>query len=154
MKLVFRPLTQGHALEIANQWKYDGIYSFYDMTADEEDYKEFVDEERRNENDHYEALESNALIGFFCVIPQASSAEIGLGMRPDICGKGKGKQFLEQILAFIERNYKFDKLIMNVATFNQRAIKVYHSCGFQDSEIINRSSNGGIYEFLTLVKET
>lgn len=53
----------------------------------------------------------------------------------------------------IERNYEFDKLIMNVASFNQRAIKVYHSCGFQDAELIKRSSNGGIYEFLTLIKK-
>ena len=113
----------------------------------------FVDADLRNKNDHYEVLENENLIGFFCVIREGASIEIGLGMRPDLCGKGKGRQFLEQILAFIERNYEFDKLIMNVASFNQRAIKVYHSCGFLDSELIKRSSNGGIYEFLTLIKK-
>ncbi len=153
MELVFRPLTQIHALEIANEWKYDDIYSFYDMTADAEDYEEFIDEDLRNQNDHYEALENNKLIGFFCVIQENSSIEIGLGMRPDICGKGKGKHFVKQIIDFLEHNYKFDKLIMNVASFNQRAIKVYRSCGFKDSEITKRSSNGGVYEFLTLVKK-
>ncbi len=153
MELVFQPLTQIHALEIANDWKYDDIYSFYDMTADAEDYEEFIDEDLRNKNDHYEALENNELIGFFCVIQENSSIEIGLGMRPDICGKGNGKQFVKQIIDFIEQNYKFDKLIMNVASFNQRAIKVYRSCGFLDSEITNRSSNGGVYEFLTLIKK-
>ena len=153
MELVFQPLTQIHALEIANDWKYDDIYSFYDMTADAEDYEEFIDEDLRNKNDHYEALKNNELIGFFCVIQENSSIEIGLGMRPDICGKGNGKQFVKQIIDFIEQNYKFDKLIMNVASFNQRAIKVYRSCGFLDSEITNRSSNGGVYEFLTLIKK-
>lgn len=142
MELVFRPLTQIHALEIANQWKYADIYSFYDMTADAEDYEEFIDEDLRNQNDHYEALENNELFGFFCVIQEGSSIEIGLGMRPDICGRGKGKQFVTQIIDFLAHNYKFDTLIMNVASFNQRAIKVYRSCGFQDSEIIKRSSNG------------
>ena len=73
-------------------------------------------------------------------------------MRPDVCGKGKGKQFVEQILDFLERNYKFNELVMHVASFNQRAIKVYRSCGFKDSEITKRNSNGGVYEFLTLVK--
>lgn len=154
LKAVFRPLTQAHALEIADEWKYEGIYSFYDMTADPEDYEGFVDADLRNKNDHYEVLENESLIGFFCVIREGASIEIGLGMRPDLCGKGKGRWFLEQILAFIERNYEFDKLIMNVARFNQRAIKVYHSCGFQDAELIKRSSNGGIYEFLTLIKKT
>ena len=152
MELVFRPLTQMHALEIANEWKYDGIYSFYDMTADAEDYEQFIDEDLRNQNDHYEALENNELVGFFCVIQENASSEIGLGMRPDICGKGKGKQFVEQILDFLERNYKFNELVMHVASFNQRAIKVYRSCGFKDSEITKRNSNGGVYEFLTLVK--
>lgn len=153
MKAVFRPLTQAHALEIANEWKYDSIYSFYDMTADPEDYEGFVNADLRSKNDHYEVLENENLSGFFCVIREGTSIEIGLGMRPDLCGKGKGRQFLEQILAFIERNYEFDKLIVNVASFNQRAIKVYHSCGFLDSELIKRSSNGGIYEFLTLIKK-
>ena len=152
MEFIFRPLTEIHALEIANEWKYDGIYSFYDMTADAEDYEEFIDEDLRNQNDHYEAWENDVLIGFFCVIQETPSIEIGLGMRPDICGKGKGKQFVMQIINFIEHNYKFDKLIMNVATFNQRAIKVYRSCGFKDSEITKRNTNGGVFDFLTLVK--
>src|SRR5699024_8228748 len=109
MEFIFRPLTEIHALEIANEWKYDGIYSFYDMTADAEDYEEFIDEDLRNQNDHYEAWENDELIGFFCVIQETPSIEIGLGMRPDICGKGKGKQFVMQIINFIEHNYKFDK---------------------------------------------
>ena len=70
-----------------------------------------------------------------------------------MCYPRKRKQFVKQIIDFIERNYEFDKLIMNVASFNQRAIKAYRSCGFKDSEITKRSSNGGVYEFLTLVKK-
>ena len=77
----------------------------------------FVDADLRNKNDHYEALENENLIGFFCVIREGASIEIGLGMRPDLCGKGKGRQFLEQILAFIERNYEFDKQSENQKGF-------------------------------------
>lgn len=153
MMLEFRTLTQAHALEIADDWKYDDIYSFYDMTADEEDYTEFIDEDRRNVNDHYEVLENNELIGFFCVIREGASIEIGLGMRPDICGRGKGKTYVMQIIRFIEQHYSFDRLIMNVACFNQRAIKVYRSCGFKETEITNRRSNGGMYAFLMMIKD-
>lgn len=49
----FQRLSQSNALIIANEWKYDGEYSFYDMTADSEDYEEFIDEDLRNANDHY-----------------------------------------------------------------------------------------------------
>ena len=36
------PLTQQHALEIANTWHYEATYDFYDMKNDLEDYKEMV----------------------------------------------------------------------------------------------------------------
>ena len=52
----FQKLSQSNALVIANEWKYGGAYSFYDMTADIEDYREFIDEDLRNANDHYQAI--------------------------------------------------------------------------------------------------
>lgn len=152
MMFNFQKLSQSNALIVADQWKYDGIYSFYDMTADLEDYEEFTDESLRNRNDHYQAIVDDKLAGFFCVIPEDSVLEIGLGLRPDFCGKGFGKDFVKQILCFIQTKYQYDKLVMNVAVFNQRAIKVYRSCGFQDVKVIKQRSNDGIYEFLVMEK--
>ena len=153
MVLTFKQLTQPHALEIADHWKYDGAYSFYDMTADPEDYREFVDEALRNHNDYYEVLDDGELIGFFCAVRENTAIEIGLGMRPDLCGRGGGKRFVTQIIAFIEGRYKFDQLVMYVASFNQRAIRAYRSCGFMDAETVMRRSNDGVYEFLKMVKK-
>lgn len=42
-------LSQFHAEEIANEWKYEGIYKFYDATEDEEDYQELISQELRDE---------------------------------------------------------------------------------------------------------
>lgn len=39
MEFVFSKLSQPNALDIADNWKYDGEYSFYDMTEDIEDYE-------------------------------------------------------------------------------------------------------------------
>jgi len=36
-------MNDEYANEIIANWHYDGIYSFYDMTADEEDLKIFKD---------------------------------------------------------------------------------------------------------------
>ena len=60
----FQTLSQEHALCIADTWHYDGIYEFYDMTADPEDYAEFVDEIQRSKNDHYEALQDGLWSAF------------------------------------------------------------------------------------------
>ncbi len=148
----FQKLSQSNALVIANEWKYGGAYSFYDMTADIEDYREFIDEDLRNANDHYQAIAGGGLAGFFCVIQNGPDIEIGLGLRPDLCGKGVGKGFVDQVVDFIGAHYQFDKLVMHVAAFNQRAVKVYRSCGFQDVKVIQQGSNGGVYEFLVMEK--
>ena len=68
MLFCFQKLSQKNALIIADNWKYDGEYAFYDMTADPEDYEEFVDEKLRNENDHFEAIMEGDLVGFFMTI--------------------------------------------------------------------------------------
>lgn len=149
----FQKLSQSNAMAIADGWKYDGIYSFYDMTADPEDYEEFVDEELRNKNDHYQAIANDELAGFFCVIREGPDIEIGLGLRPDLCGKGAGKGFVDQIVDFIDANYQYDRLVMHVAAFNQRAVKAYRSCGFEAAGTIEQNSNGGVYEFLVMERK-
>lgn len=152
MTFEFQPLSQGSALVIANQWKYDGVYSFYDMTADLEDYEEFIDEDLRNTNDHYQAMVNGELAGFFCVVQDGPAIEIGLGLRPDLCGKGVGTEFVDQMISLIDAHYQFDKLAVRVAAFNQRAAKVYRRCGFRDVKVIQQNSNGGVYEFLVMEK--
>lgn len=43
MRYRFAVMTQEQAETIAYHWQYDGKYSFYDIEADEEDLKEFLD---------------------------------------------------------------------------------------------------------------
>ena len=45
--MTIKKMEQSEALEIAERWKYDGEYAFYDMTADPEDYEEIVTPEKR-----------------------------------------------------------------------------------------------------------
>lgn len=91
MDFSFQKLCQSNAQIIADGWKYSGEYAFYDMTADPEDYEEFTNEALRSASGHYEAISDGELAGFFCVTRNGSSAEIGLGLRPDLCGRGLGR---------------------------------------------------------------
>ncbi len=43
MKYFFAPMNQEHANAIVSNWHYDDIYSFYDMAADEDDLRIFMD---------------------------------------------------------------------------------------------------------------
>lgn len=154
MTFHFDILQQKHALIIADEWKYEEPYSFYDMTADIDDYNELVNESLRNESEYFEATFNDELVGFFCLSIEANEIEIGLGLRPDFCGRGIGRDFLNQIINFINERYSYNTLSVSVASFNKRAIKVYKSCGFQEQATFLQETNGGKYEFIKLIKRT
>lgn len=153
MKFTFKRMQQNSAIIIADEWKYEEPYSFYDMTADLDDYNELVNEALRNKNEWFEAHADDELVGYFCLCIENDNIDIGLGLRPDYCGRGMGKQFLTDIICFIERSYAYSTLSMDVAAFNKRAIKVYNSCGFKETHSFLQHTNGGEYDFIHLIRQ-
>ena len=146
-------MQQNSAIITADEWKYEEPYSFYDMTADLDDYNELVNEALRNKNEWFEAHADDELVGYFCLCIENDNIDIGLGLRPDYCGRGMGKQFLTDIICFIERSYAYSTLSMDVAAFNKRAIKVYNSCGFKETHSFLQHTNGGEYDFIHLIMQ-
>ena len=62
----FAPMDTHTAALIADTWKYSPPYDFHDMTADPEDYHEFVDPTRWSAH-FLKVLECGELVGFFSV---------------------------------------------------------------------------------------
>ncbi len=148
MSYKFEKMTQKEAEEIAYGWHYDGEYAFYNMEADKEDLAEFLDPQFRGET-VFTALKEEAVAGFFSVSRSDDGVcEIGLGMRPDLTGNGKGTDFLKDGLSFVINQFKPNKITLSVAAFNQRAIKVYMKNGFTAVDKFMQDTNGGTYEFL------
>ncbi|MCA0971107.1 GNAT family N-acetyltransferase [Halobacillus litoralis] len=145
-----QPITQEEAERIAH-WKYPEPYSFYDMTADEEDYEEFISEEKRNP-DTYSVHVEEELIGFFTFTPIEGSLDVGLGLRPDWTGQGKGRPFIENGLKFAEEKYNPSAFTLSVAKFNTRAIKAYEKNGFIETEEFMQPTNGDVYPFVKMKK--
>ena len=150
--MTIKKMEQSEALEIAERWKYDGEYAFYDMMADPEDYEEIVTPEKRG-NRYFSVFDGDDLTGFFCVEQDGADVEIGLGLRPGLTGQGRGKAFLEEILRFVRENYSFEKIKLDVVSFNQRAIKVYERAGFLKTGTAKVSTNGGVYDFVLMELE-
>lgn len=148
-------MNQQAAQEIADNWKYPGEYSFYDMTEDIEDYEEIVSSEKRADN-YFEVEKDGQLFGFFCIQPmedRLDEVEIGLGIKPEFTGQGMGPAFVEEIIRYIKQNTTAHTVWLDVVTFNERAIKAYKKVGFQPIKEVKQCSNGGEYTFLLMRKD-
>jgi [ribosomal protein S18]-alanine N-acetyltransferase len=146
----FEKMTQQEAEEIAYNWHYDGDYSFYDMEADKEDLAEFLNPELRGDS-VFTIYKGEEIIGYFSVNQTAAATyDIGLGMRPDLTGRGMGVDFLKAGLDFVITRFSPKKITLSVATFNQRAIKVYRKMGFKELDTFMQDTNGDTYEFIRM----
>lgn len=126
-----KKMTRANAHTIQS-WTYEPPYDFYNQTPSEEGLEELM---------AYKAVhDQEELIGFFCLgqfaqVPNTTYTysttytDIGCGMRPDLTGQGKGREFLECVMYEAERIGK--PLRLTVATFNGRAIHLYGQAGFR-----------------------
>ncbi|MDF2672305.1 MAG: family N-acetyltransferase, partial [Clostridiales bacterium] len=154
MQYRFVTMNEKYAHEIAFDWKYSDIYSFYDMTADEEDLQEFLHQD--NWNDEYFAVvnEENQLVGFYSFSFDDGIMWIGFGLKPELTGMGIGKEFVIAGINFgVENfNYRDNYIMLGVALFNKRAIKLYENIGFIPVEEYIQKTNSGEYEFIKMKK--
>jgi [ribosomal protein S18]-alanine N-acetyltransferase len=142
-------LTQQEADEIAG-WRYDPPYDFYDWSADVDDLDELLDAAKRGDR-YFSARDgTGALVGFFVLGCEEGIAGIGIGLRPDLTGRGLGLSFLENGLAFAKKRYAPDRFRLNVAEFNRRAIKVYERAGFTRTRSFVHETNGGVFSFVEM----
>ena len=145
----FRPMSQADAEEIAC-WHYPQPFDFYDSAADANDLAELLSPERRG--DAYVSVEDEAgdLAGFFQFKHRPEAIEIGLGLNPARTGRGLGGAFLDAGLREARSRFGKTRVVLAVATFNQRAIKVYERAGFRRVRVYMHSTNGGEWEFLEM----
>jgi [ribosomal protein S18]-alanine N-acetyltransferase len=148
--LHFEQLSQEEA-EAISEWRYPEPYSFYNWTADVDDLRELLDPSLRGEAYWAVKDEAGELVGHFSFKPKdEQTVEIGLGLRPDLTGRGLGGSFLAAGLAFARTRFAPARFVLSVATFNDRAIKVYERAGFTRERIYMHSTNGAEWEFLEM----
>ena len=144
-------MSQAEANAIA-AWCYDPPYDFYDATSDSGDLAELLDPQRR-EGAYFSAFdEGGTLVGFFQFERRGRCVEVGLGLRPELTGKGLGLGYMLAGLEFARRRFDPEGFRLSVATFNERAIRVYERAGFRRVEVFTHHTNGGDYPFLLMTR--
>jgi [ribosomal protein S18]-alanine N-acetyltransferase len=148
-QLRIAPMSQEEAEEIA-EWRYDPPYHFYDADADQRDLAELLDPEVRGDRYFSARDASGELIGYFGLSFADGVAGIGVGLRPDLTGRGLGLSFLEQGLGFATKRYSPERFRLSVAVFNKRAITVYERAGFVRTRTYDHETNGGVFRFVEM----
>jgi ribosomal-protein-alanine N-acetyltransferase len=144
-------MREAEALQIAG-WRYEPPYSFYDWDADPNDLALLLSKEHR-EGRYFSAFaEDGGLIGFLEFGTDADDVIVGLGLRPDYTGRGLGLGFLEAGMAFARERFHPNRFRLSVATFNQRAIRVYERAGFVALRTYDHETNGGVFPFVEMTR--
>jgi len=147
------------SIDYANQiseWIYENEYSIYSFHQTDDTIKELMNGEYYAYIDRY-----NDLTGYFCFgksaqIPtieegvyDSQMLDIGLGMKPILCGKGYGCSFVKSGLDFAQGNFDIKRIRLTVATFNTRAIRIYEKIGFQPFSSVTHRKTQKKFQIMT-----
>jgi [ribosomal protein S18]-alanine N-acetyltransferase len=134
--------ASAETLELLSRWRYPPPYDFYDGDA----------EPTRNPERYFEARDENdELIGFYYFEPKPPDLDYGLGLGPDLAGRGLGLEFFLAGLAFGRERYRPRRVFLHLAEFNQRARRVYERAGFRViSSHVRTFDRFGKVRFLTM----
>ena len=161
MRFSLKLITPDDAKSIS-RWRYGGRYSVYDGDLASVDS---LLEPRLLYHSVYD--ERGDLAGYFCfgedarvsagrrlgVYEREPALDIGLGMRPDLTGRGLGEEFVHAGLRFAKGTYSPPAFRLTVATFNRRAIRVYERVGFEPVETFGAPTPDGGREWLLMSRE-
>ena len=164
MPFTFTLMNEAEARTIQT-WQYEEPYRIYSYTPSEDGLAEML--ERRSP--HYAARdEQGELVGFFCYGTSAQvwgnaepalyredrTLDIGLGLRPDLTGKGLGLSFVKAGLAFAREQFAPRSFRLFVLSFNERAIRVYERAGFtRVREFAQANPTHGELQFIEMRRE-
>ncbi|CEN77581.1 GNAT family N-acetyltransferase [Paraclostridium sordellii] len=146
--------TERLAKEVTT-WKYEGDYEIYNLPSWDEVLKKQISlcrEEKRKNFIGY-VNEENNLVGFINLVDEGDSIFLGIGVKPKYCGFGIGKQIIKMALDECRKRYKNMPIILEVRSWNKRAVNCYESQGFKVINIKKQETYAGFGEFFVMKYE-
>jgi len=122
--------NDAYGCEVAT-WHYEPPYDFYDLASDPHDAAEMRDPARAG---HYRAVlgDGEGLDAFWYFNWPDGAVEIGIGLRPDLTGRGLGESFVCAQLDYAAETWSPATFRLFVASWNERAIRLYERLGFRE----------------------
>ena len=142
MKYRVEQMTPDEIADLVS-WRYEPPYDFYDGDIDP-----ILNPER------FFAVrdESGALLGNYYFEQKGDVVEYGLGLRPELTGRGLGLEFFLAGLDFARERFAPTTITLAVAAFNKRAITVYERAEFRETgRHVRTFERFGDVEFVDMV---
>ncbi len=130
------PLTRENAGRIIS-WRYPAPYDLYDLTP--ESLEGLLEPAYR----YHQVLDpKDKLVGFCCFggdarVPGGNYSQldpevldIGIGLKPELTGQGRGRNFVSAVLEYGASTYQPEKFRAAIAGFNLRSLKTFQNLGF------------------------
>jgi RimJ/RimL family protein N-acetyltransferase len=167
MAYTFAPMHRDDARAIRG-WRYDSPYAMYNMDAADIGGDALEDEMLDPRSPWFAVRdESGELMGFFAygtsaelggystphLFDEDGLVTVGLGMRPDMTGKGEGLRFVNAGIDFARQRFAPRELRLYVMSWNHRAIRVYERAGFQQVGIVMQHTSSGQHEFIEMQRD-
>jgi ribosomal-protein-alanine N-acetyltransferase len=151
MEVRIRPLTTADVRAIET-WRYPWPYDRYDLATDPGEVDIMLAAADSGEGWFAaDDAETGELVGFLEFVVLADEVEIGLGLRPDLTGRGLGAAYIESGLAFARGRWAPVRFALDVYPWNERAIRAYEHAGFtRGDRYVRHSDDGNEREFLRM----
>ncbi|MGL5330477.1 MAG: GNAT family N-acetyltransferase [Peptostreptococcaceae bacterium] len=153
MELKLVELKEQHAKEICS-WKYEDEYSIYNYPewnkVSSEKWAITIEEKRKKEFfaiiDNY-----NHLCGYIRLQDKDKYVLVGVGLKPSLCGQNIGNRIMYMLKQQCRKLYPSKEIMLEVRSFNDRAIKCYKKAGFNIAEVYKKTTSIGYGEFIKMV---
>lgn len=161
MRFAIRAFTEVDADAVAS-WRYPPPYDVYDASEDPSMGEEMRDRVRWGASWFAaDDADSGELAGFLELVAGELNSEagtkveveVGLGLRPDLTGRGNGLGLVEAALEFSRARWAPRSFALDVFPWNERAIRTYEQAGFERGEVYDRTfENGNEVTFLRMAR--
>lgn len=157
MSYIFKKMDEISARAILG-WRYDPPYDIYNLPSDE---VESVVKYMMDPQNAYSSItdEQGELAAYCCFgregqVPggdySRDALDIGMGVRPELTGRGFGYEFVESVLDFAGATFAPSEYRVTVAEFNKRALRVWEKAEFQRAERFQRDRDKRPFVILVL----
>ncbi len=119
-------------------WRYEPPFDTYDVTDTAEEAVEYFSSSEAN---CHALVDGGTLVGYATFGHDArvpggdydeEALDIGMGIRPDLIGKGRGADFIEAAVSHARSELGTDRLRVTISEANERALRAAQRAGFAE----------------------